>query len=171
MTKLLKLAWGMIAHNSEWLVLLLVGGVGAFFWVQFSQVRADRDDAMHRAELICAGIGQPFQPSQTSATSSAGKAVTVAHARGALCQRQANDLASFKAKTDEATAAVLAQALSDHDARQNNDSAAARSAAEAANSAAERMEKANAEAERRNIVDREWFAAVNGVAGLRAPSR
>lgn len=155
----------------EWLVLFVVASVGAWLYVEVGQIRADRDDALHAAELICAGIGQPFQPTHTAATSTAGKPVTVNHARGALCQRQANDLASFKAKTDEATAATLAQALSDHDARQNTDSAAARTAAEAASSAAERMEKANAEAERRNIVDREWFAAVNGVAGLRAPTR
>ncbi|AOH83617.1 hypothetical protein AWL63_06155 [Sphingomonas panacis] len=160
-----------IAGETGWLVLLAVAGVGAWLYVQFAQVRADRDNAIHVAEIICAGIGTGFAPSISQEADSKGKLVTVAHARGALCQRRASDLADFRARTDEATAATLAKALQDHDARQNSDSAAARASAEAARAAAERMETADAKAARTNIVDHEWFAAVNGVAGLRAPDR
>lgn len=162
---------GWIANETGWLVLLAVAGVGAWLYIQFAQVRADRDNAIHVADLICAGVGTGFAPSVSQQASTKGKIVLVAHARGALCQRRVADLAEFKARTDEATAALLAQALKDHDARQNTDSAAARAAANAARAAAERMEIADAKANRTNIVDHEWFAAVNGVAGLRASDR
>ena len=160
-----------IASETGWLVLLAVAGVGAWLYVQFAQVRADRDNAIHVADVICAGVGTGFAPSVSQETSTNGKIVLVAHARGVLCQRKVADLADFKARTDEATAALLAQALKEHDARQNKDSAAARAAADAARAAAERMEIADAKADRTNIVDHEWFAAVNGVAGLRASDR
>lgn len=169
MKLLLKTIGAWIGDQTRWLVLLLVAGVAAFLYVQFAQMRGDRDQLLHAAELICAGSGVEFPASVTSETDTNGKPVTIDHARGAICQRQVAMLASFKAGTDQKTAETLAQALADHDARQNRDSAAARSAAEAASSAAKRMEAADAEAERKNVVDRMWFAAVNGVAGLRPP--
>ena len=135
-------------------VLLVVGGIGAALYVKAAHVRADRDDLLRRVEVICARAGQPFEAS--------GKV-----ARGVACNLRIAGLADFKAKTDELTAATLAQALADHDARQLTDNNAARRAAEAARDAAQRMESADAEADRRNLVDREWTAAVNGVAGLR----
>jgi len=135
-------------------VLLVVAGIGAALYVKAAHVRADRDDLLRRVEVICARAGQPFEAS--------GKV-----ARGVACNVRIAGLADFKAKTDELTAATLAQALADHDARQLTDNLAARAAAEAARDAAHRMETADAEAERRNLVDREWTAAVNGVAGLR----
>jgi hypothetical protein len=140
-------------------VLLAVAGIGAALYVQVAHLRADRDDLLRLAQVICAGAGQPFEAS--------GKV-----ARGVACNVRVAGLADFKAKTDEQTAATLAQALADHDARQLTDNQAARAAAEAARSAAHRMEIADAKAERTNLVDRDWFAAVNGVAGLRAaPAR
>lgn len=150
--------------EAAFLVLLAVAAVGAWLYVQFQQVRADRDDAVHRAELICASSG-------TDWTATPGGKATPAYKRGVLCRAQVAGLADFKAHTDELTARTLAQALADHDARQNTDNQAARTAAEAARAAAQRMEMADAQAERKNLVDRDWFAAVNGVAGLRAPRR
>lgn len=140
------------------IVLLVVAGVGAWLYVQFQQVRADRDDAVHRAELICAASGTDWT-------------ATSAYQRGVLCKAKVAGLANLKAHTDELTAQTLARALADHDARQSLDNQAARNAAEAARDAAQRMETADADAERKNVVDRDWFAAVNGVAGLRAPRR
>lgn len=171
MKKLLIGALRLVTGQSEWLVLLAVGAIGAFLYVQYSQVRGDRDDAIVRANLICARVGGGFEKSVDQVRDAKGRLVTVKHQRGAVCQRLVADLADFKASTDEQSAKTLAKALADHDQRQNNDNLAARSAAEAARSAALRMEAADAEAERTNLVDREWFAAVNGVAGLRAPGR
>ena len=165
---IIRTIWSKVAGEAAFLVLLAVAVVGAWLYVQFQQVRADRDALAHTAEVICASAGAGFAASADQAKDTAGQLVTVAHARGQLCQRQVVNLAAFKANTDQVTAATLAQALADHDARQNTDNLAARDAAEAARSAALRMEAADAEAERKNLVDREWFAAVNGVAGLRA---
>lgn len=138
-------------------VLLAVAAAGAWMYVRMRTAEADRDDLLRRAELICASAGGDF---------TAGKM-----ARGEACRLKVAGLADFKARTDQITAETLAKALADHDARQLTDNNAARRAAEAARDAALRMETADAEAERRNLVDREWTAAVNGVAGLRAPSR
>lgn len=143
--------------EARFLVLLAVAAVGAWLYVHYRQVVADRDDLAHRAELICASSGAEF-------------AATSKLARGIACRAKVAGLADFRARTDEITARTLADALAAHDARQLKDNQAARVAAEAARSAAERMEVADAEAERRNLVDGDWFAAVNGVAGLR-PAR
>lgn len=162
---------GKLKAELGFIVLLAVAGAGAWIWVQFQQVRADRDQLQHWAEVTCATTGEAFPASSASAASIKGKAVTVSHARGQLCARRVADLAGFKAKSDQETAAALTQALREQAERQNTDTLAARSAAEAARLAAERMEAADAEAERKNLVDREWFAAVNGVAGLRPARR
>ncbi len=137
------------------IVLLVVAGVGAWMYVQMRSAEADRDDVLRRAELICASAGGDF---------TAGKLK-----RGEACRLKIAGLADFKARTDQITAQTLADALAAHDARQLTDNNAARVAAEAARDAAHRMEISDAEAERRNLVDREWTAAVNGVAGLHPP--
>lgn len=146
-----------IRAELAWLVLVAVGIAAAILYVQARQARADRDDLLHRAELICTASGTEF--------AGAGKV-----ARGQACRQQVAALRDFRARTDAITAKTLTDALAAHDARQLKDNQAARLAAEAARTAAERMETADAEAERRNLVDRDWFAAVNGVAGLR-PAR
>lgn len=171
MKKLLGLAFGYLKGESSWLVLLAVAGVGAWLYVNLMQARSERDGLQHWAEVTCAASGAAFPASTSFENSSAGKLVVVRHDQGVLCRTRVADLASFKAQSAERTAELLAQALKDHDTRAGVDSAAARRAAEAANQAALRMETADADAERTNLVDREWFAAVNGVAGLRAPSR
>lgn len=146
-----------VKAEAFFLVLLAVAAVGAWLYVQYRQVSADRDDVLHRAELICAGSGTDF--------AAMGKT-----ARGVRCAEKVAGLVKFKGDSDQLAASTLAQALADHDARQNNDTRAARAAAEAASSAAQRMEMADAQAERTNLVDSDWFRAVNGVAGLR-PAR
>ncbi len=136
------------------IVLLVVAVAGAFLYVEWRTVETDRDRLLQSAELLCAAAGEPF--------AAVGKV-----ARGTACQARISALSDFKARTAEITAKTLADAMAAHDARQLTDNLAARAAAEAARDAAHRMETADAEAERRNLVDREWTAAVNGVAGLR----
>ncbi len=151
---MIKKLLAKVRAEATFLVLLAVAGVGAFLYVQFQQVRADRDDLLHRAEVICARAGQDF-------------AATAKAPRGTVCAIAVAGLSGFKANSDQLTAKTLADAMAAHDARQLTDTQAARAAAEAARTAAQRMEIADAQAERRNLVDRDWFAAVNGVAGLR----
>jgi len=152
---MIRALFAKVKAEAFFLVLLAVAAVGAWLYVQYRQVSADRDDLQHRAELICAGSGTDF--------AAIGKT-----ARGVRCAQTVAGLVKFKGDSDQLAAATLAQAMADHDARQNNDTRAARAAAEAASSAAQRMEMADAQAERTNLVDRDWFRAVNGVAGLRA---
>ncbi len=152
---MIRALFAKVKAEAFFLVLLAVAAVGAWLYVQYRQVTADRDDLQHRAELICAGSGAEF----------AGVGKT---ARGVRCAQTVAGLVKFKGDSDQLAAATLAQAMADHDARQNDDTRAARAAAEAASSAAQRMEMADAQAERTNLVDRDWFRAVNGVAGLRA---
>jgi hypothetical protein len=152
---MIRALFANVKAEAFFLVLLAVAAVGAWLYVQYRQVSADRDDLQHRAELICAGSGTGF--------AAIGKT-----ARGVRCAQTVAGLVKFKGDSDQLAAATLAQAMADHDARQNNDTRAARAAAEAASSAAQRMEMADAQAERTNLVDRDWFRAVNGVAGLRA---
>lgn len=170
MSALLALG-GWLKGQSEWLVLLVVAGIGAYFYVQHAHVRDERDDYLQFAELVCAAAGQPYAASAVPAVAKSGKTVVVRHGAGALCRRKVTELAAFRADTIKATADTLAEAMRDQAERQTNDTAAARAAALAARDAAQAMEKADAEAERRNLVDADWFRAVNGVAGLRAPQR
>ena len=152
---MIRTLFAKVKAEAFFLVLLAVAAVGAWLYVQYRQVSADRDDLQHRAELICAGSGTDF--------AAIGKT-----ARGVRCAEKVAGLVKFKGDSDQLAAATLAQAMADHDARQNDDTRAARAAAEAASSAAQRMEMADANAERTNLVDSDWFRAVNGVAGLRA---
>ena len=152
---MIRTLFAKVKAEAFFLVLLAVAAVGAWLYVQYRQVSADRDDLQHTAQMICAGSGTGF--------AAVGKL-----ARGDACATTVANLVKFKTDSAQLTAATLAQAMADHDARQNDDTRAARAAAEAASSAAQRMEMADANAERTNLVDREWFRAVNGVAGLRA---
>ena len=152
---MIRTLFAKVKAEAFFLVLLAVAAVGAWLYVQYRQVSADRDDLQHTAQMICAGSGTGF--------AAVGKL-----ARGDACAATVANLVKFKTDSAQLTAATLAQAMADHDARQNDDTRAARAAAEAASSAAQRMEMADAQAERTNLVDNEWFRAVNGVAGLRA---
>jgi hypothetical protein len=155
---MIKTILAKVRAEAAFLVLLAVAAAAAWLYVQFQQVRADRDDLQHRAEVICARAGADW-----SATKDA--------ARGVLCARQAAALALFKTTADEETARILADAMKDANARAARDIENASLSAARMGAALTRMETADAQAERRNLVDHEWTAAVNGVAGLRAPPR
>ena len=143
-----------LAAARDFLVLLAVAVAGAWLYVEWQTTRTDRDRLLQSAELLCTAAGTQF--------AGTGKV-----ARGVACKARIAALTDFQTRTAEITAKTLADAMAAHDARQLTDNLAARAAAEAARDAAHRMETADAEAERRNLVDREWTAAVNGVAGLR----
>lgn len=144
--------------QAQFIVLLAVAAAGAIFYVQAQRTRADRDDIAHRAEIICAKA-----QSDWSAVQGAD--------RGVICARRVAELLTFKTTADQETARVLAAAMEEANARAARDMQSARASADRMRDALSRMEAADVEAERRNLVDREWTAAVNGVAGLRAPTR
>jgi hypothetical protein len=169
--KLFRLVWGVVKPNTEWFVLLAVAGVGAWFYVQFAQVRADRDALAHSVELICAGAGTDFAASSAREKDTKGKPVTVNYARGALCQRAVRNLAAFQNGTNAETARILTGAMKDHDTKSGTDAASAARSAELARASTERMEKADAQIDQTDRVGAAWFDALNDVGGLRPPRR
>lgn len=155
---MIRTLFAKLKAEARFLVLLAVAVAGAWLYVEFQRMRADRDDAVQRAEIICAKA-----QSDWGATQGAD--------RGVVCARRIAELLTFRTTANQETARLLAAAMAEANDRTLKDNQAARAAAEAARNAALRMEAADAEAERRNLVDREWTAAVNGVAGLHAATR
>ena len=167
----MKQLFAAIAAAREWLTLLVVAGVGAWLYVQYAETRAERDALVQWAEVTCAGVGAPFEGSAEDRVDSNGKAVKVTFARGQRCRTAVTTAVAFKARSDQETAQLLADAMRARETKVANDSALARTAAEAARDAALPMETADAEVAATNRVDRPWFAALNDLAGLRPPSR
>lgn len=163
----LKAAFGWISGNSQFLVLLILGAVAAYLYADGAAVRRDRERITATADLICSAAGVDFAASASVQTSTKGKRVFVAHPRGAICLRTVRDLAAFKADTSRITAETLTAAMNDRDAKSGHDAARAATDARAARAATERMEKADAEVDESNRVDRSWFGAFNDLAGLR----
>ncbi|CAN5774602.1 hypothetical protein BH11PSE6_BH11PSE6_01820 [soil metagenome] len=85
--KILRSLWGFIAPNTEWLVLLALGGVAAYFYADGRAVRADRAEILHAAQVICAGAGADFAASTKIEADTKGRKVKVDHPRGAVCKR------------------------------------------------------------------------------------
>lgn len=155
---MIRTLFAKLRAEASFIVLLAVAAAGAWLYVQYRQMQADRDGAVHAAEKICASAGVEW-----AASKGAG--------RGVQCGQRVAGLARFERDAAQQSAQLLADELKEASARTLHDNQAARVAAEAARAAALRMEAADEKAERRNLVDREWTAAVNGVAGLRAPTR
>lgn len=162
-----KAAFGWITGNSQFLVLLALGAIAAYLYADGADVRRDRERITATADHICGAAGVDFATSASVATSTRGKRVTINHPRGQLCLRAVRDLASFKADTIRVTAETLTRAMQNRDTKSGTDIAAAAADARAARAATERMEKADAEIDDTNRVDRHWFGAFNDVAGLR----
>lgn len=158
--------WNAIRNAREWLTFITLGAVAAYLYVQLAETRADRDRLAASADVICAAAGEPFAASIVKVD---GKAV--AAPRGARCRQKVAGLVAFRDDTERATAETLAAAMRERAGKAAIDARAARDAAEALATATERMEIADAEAERRNRLDRDWWTAFNDLAGLRAPDR
>ena len=155
-----------IRASRQWLTLVVVAAIGAWLYVQFAETRADRDRLLAQADVICASAGEPFVASVVLVE---GK--PIARGRGLRCRQRVTDLVAFRTDTERASAEVLAAAMREREGKAAVDARAARDAAQALTSATERMEIADAEAERRNRLDRDWWTAFNDLAGLRSPDR
>ena len=144
--------------EAGFLVLLAVAAAGAWLYVQFQQVRADRDDVVHRAELVCAGLGVKWTASHGGGT-------------GAACADRARQLRADREEIDRQSVRLFADAMSRAKALTDADAKAAREALARANAAETRMEAANANADANDHVGADWIAALNDLAGLRRPPR
>lgn len=158
--------WAAIRNAREWLTLVVVAAIGAWLYVQLAETRADRDRLTAQADVICAAAGEPFAASVVLID---GR--PVARERGLRCRQKVTGLVAFRDDTERASAEVLAAAMREREGKAAVDARAARDAAQALASATERMEIADAEAERRNRLDRDWWTAFNDLAGLRSPDR
>lgn len=167
---LLSLLWRKVAAEGAWLTLLGVAAAAAYLYVDGARAKADRDALSHWADVTCAHAGTPFAAARVTTSDANGNPVTLSFDRGQRCRTKVTALAAFKASVDENSARILADAMADRDAKSRSDTILARHAAEQARDALKNMEKLDAEADRTNRVDRDWFAGVNDVAGLRAPA-
>jgi len=158
--------WRAVVGGRECLTLVVVAAIGAFLYVQLAETRADRDRLAAQADLICATAGEPFAASVVLVGDK-----PIARERGLRCRQRVTDLVAFRTDTERASAEVLAAAMREREGKAAVDARAARDAAQALTSATERMEIADAEAERRNRLDRDWWTAFNDLAGLRSPNR
>lgn len=155
-------ALAVLGRHRQWLTLIAVGAAAAFLYVQWSRVTDERDRALQWSETACAAAGSTYAASVETVD---GKRVK--YATGQRCKTRIADLAAFRTDTDRMTADKLAAAMRDREARTRTDAAHARAAAEAARTATQRMEAADAKAAPTDRVDGDWFAALNDLAGLR----
>lgn len=164
---LLKLA-GWIGDAREWLVLIALGAVAGYFYVDARTVRADRDAWAAWGDQVCGFAGATTAPATVQIDTNKGKR-KVAKARGQLCREAVRDLAAYQARGQAATAATLAAAQSERETKTRTDLATATAAAPARHRAITKMEKTDAEIGKDDRVDGNWFADLNRLGGLRAP--
>lgn len=151
----MKTLLAQIAGARAWLTLLVVAAAAAYLYAQLHAARSARDALVQWADATCAAAGTEFAP--------AGEP------RGRACRLGVAHLAAFRNDTNAETARILADAAREREARLREDARIARDTAIAAADAARAMEKADAEIDSAGRVDRDWFARLNAVAGLRAP--
>lgn len=154
----LRKLWGGLRTELPFIILVAVGAVGAWLYVQARHAKRDLDQAVQRGELVCANVGVKW---------------TAKHPRGpgAACAERAAQLRTDREAIDRQTAALLADAMKAQNARSLADTQAAQAAMARARAADTRMEKANADANAHDHVGADWIAALNDLAGLRRPAR
>lgn len=156
-------ALAKLAGARQWLTLLGLGIAAAYLYAEWSKVTGERDRLAAFVQTACAAAGADYAASVATID---GKRVR--HSAGQRCQAAIVAAARFRTDTDRMTADTLAAAIRDRDTRARADATHARAAADDARAATARMEAANAKAATTDRVDRDWFAALNDLAGLRA---
>lgn len=150
--------WGGLRTELPFIILLIVGAVGAWLYVQARHAERDRDDVTRRAELVCAKIGVDWREKHP-------------RGRGTACADRAAQLRADREATDRETARLLSAAMARGNALSASDAQAARNALARAQAAERKMENANAQADATDHVRADWIAALNGLAGLRHAPR
>lgn len=154
MIALVKAIWSGILVRREWLTLLAVAAAGAWLYVQYEQVRRDRDAWSRWASTACAFVDAPIvfdvgAPRRTDA-----------------CTVRLGALASFERETLSESNHVLAEHQAAERARAQGDAARAGADAAHARETLAAMEKQNDRIEQ-DRVGGPWFDALNRLAGLR----
>lgn len=152
MTALLSL----IGKHRADLTLLAVALAAAGLWVAYASTKAELTETIHRAERICAAAGSAYQPAE-------GKP-------GEACARQVARLAAFKSEAQDKTNETLLAALHAREEKQTRDAERRQARLESRLAALSAMHTAEDNI-RDDQISGSWFAALNRLAGLRAPSR
>lgn len=149
----------------EWLILLAIAAVAAYFYVDARQVRADRDAWARWAEQTCAFAGAATAAGTVEIETDKGNR-RVAKTRGQRCTEAIRDLAHFKLESAVETARILTEARNIEQRNAASDAAIASAQADKQRRAAAEMEKVDAQIGTDNRVDGNWFARLNQLGGL-----
>jgi hypothetical protein len=154
-----------ISGAREWLVLLAVAAVAAWFYVDARQMRADRDAWARWGDQLCAFAGANTAPATVEVQTDKGKR-RVEKGRGQLCAEAVQDLAAFKARSQTESARLLAEAQREREQKAAADRAASHSDAADRRAAQAKMEEVDAQVGDDDRVGGDWFARLNELAGL-----
>jgi hypothetical protein len=164
-----KWAWGLVAGQGRWLLLLAVAAAAATLYAWGAHVRAERDGLIAWADRTCAATAVPFAASAVDPATPVG--TVLVYPRGTRCEAEIRALVAFRHDAAISTARLLADAIAEQDAKRTRDVATAARAARDARAAATIMENANAKVGPDDRVGRDWFDALNRTAGLRDAAR
>lgn len=152
----LRSLFSLLGRHRADLTLLVVAIAAAALWAAYASVRADRDATLNMAERICAAAGSEFVVKQGQP--------------GAACAKQVARLARFRAEAQEKNSEALIAAMLAREEKQARDADRRQARLEARLAALSTMTAAEEEV-RDDQVSGSWFAALNHLAGLRAPAR
>lgn len=165
MTALLGLGrW--ISGAREWLVLLALAVVAAYFFVDARRIRADRDAWASWGDQLCGFAGATTAAATVEVDTDKGKR-RAAKARGQICSETVQDLAHFRAASRAETARVLQAAREEQHRKVESDLADARASATDRRRAVTKMEEVDENVGDDDRVGGDWFARLNELGGLR----
>ena len=152
----LRSLFDLIGSNRAFLTLLAVAMVAAWLWAAYASTKATLTATVAMAERICAAAGSEYQPAK-------GKP-------GEACARAVTQLARFKSEAQDKTSEALLAAIHAREAKQARDTAQRQARLDARLAALSAMHNAEEEVHDDQVTG-SWFAALNRLAGLRAPAR
>ncbi len=150
----LRSLFDLIGSNRAFLTLLAVAMAAAWLWAAYASTKAALTATVAMAERICAAAGSEYQPAK-------GKP-------GEACTRDVTRLARFKSEAQSQTNEALLAAIRDREAKQARDTAQRQARLESRLAALTAMHTAEEQVHDDQVAG-SWFAALNRLAGLRAP--
>ena len=150
----LRSLFGLLGSNRGFLTLLTVAMVAAWLWASYASTKATLTATVAMSERICAAVGSAYQ-------SAKGKP-------GEACAREVTQLARFKSESQDKTSEALLAAMSAREAKQARDTAKRQAQLDARLAALSTMHTAEEQVHDDQVTG-SWFAALNHLAGLRAP--
>lgn len=146
--------FGFLGRNRSFLTLIALAVAAAWLWASYASTRADLADTTHRAERICAAAGSAF--------------VTGEGKPGEACAKQVQQIARFRSEAQGKTAETLIAAMRAREEKQARDAERRQARLEARLAALSAINTAEEQVHDDQVTG-SWFAALNRVAGLRAP--